>query len=201
MIFYGTNSSRLKNGKLNNVQCPNCENQTSMTYTVFGKYAYLYWIPVFPLGKTNILECDHCKRTYDLKELPEPVKRKFDLEKHTSIPFLHFSGLAIIAGIIGFIGYSNAKDKENTAIYINEPAVGDVYYMDSDTHGRYTSMKIRLVSSDSVFVAHNTYEIDRKSAIDEIDVPENYDLISVGYSKEEILSLYNDDTIYEISRD
>lgn len=39
MIFYGTNSSRLKDGQLPNVTCPNCKNQTSMTYTVFGKYA------------------------------------------------------------------------------------------------------------------------------------------------------------------
>ncbi len=85
MIFYGINSSKLKDGQLNNVTCSNCETQTAMTYGVFGKYFYLYWIPVFPLGKTNILECNSCKKTYKLKELPEQIKHKFKTEKHTGV--------------------------------------------------------------------------------------------------------------------
>ena len=51
MIFYGTNAKNIKNGKVINVQCPNCEQNTSMTYSVFGKYAHVYWVPFIPYKK------------------------------------------------------------------------------------------------------------------------------------------------------
>ena len=201
MIFYGTNSSRLKDGQLNNVTCPNCENQTSMIYSVFGKYAYIYWIPIFPLGKVNVLECNSCKRTFKLKELPEQIKHKFELEKHRGIPILHFSGLAIIVLAIAFFAYSGSKNKELDAKYIQAPAIGDVYSVLSDTNGQYTTMKVTDVSNDSVFVVYNDYEIDKRSAIYKIDKKENYTVYEGGYTKQEILSLYEDKTIYEIDRE
>ena len=37
MIFYGTNSSKIKKGQLRNITCPNCSNDVSMNYTVFGE--------------------------------------------------------------------------------------------------------------------------------------------------------------------
>ncbi|ULC58921.1 zinc-ribbon domain-containing protein [Flaviramulus sp. BrNp1-15] len=201
MIFYGTNSSRLKDGQINNVTCPNCENQTSMTYSVFGKYAYIYWIPIFPLGKVNVLECNSCKRTFKLKELPEQIKHKFELEKHRGIPILHFSGLAIIVLAIAFFAYSGSKNKELDAKYIQAPAIGDVYSVLSDTNGQYTTMKVTGVTNDSVFVVYNDYEIDKRSAIYKIDKKENYTVYESGYTKQEILSLYADKTIYEIDRE
>lgn len=201
MIFYGTSSSRLKDGQLSNVTCPNCENQTSMTYSVFGKYAYIYWIPIFPIGKTNVLECNSCKRTFKLSELSNQIKSKFELEKHKGVPLLHFSGLAVIATIIGFIMYSNSKDKENEAVYVTEPTIGDVYSIKSETPGHYSSMKVTKVTADSVFVLYNDYEIDRKSSIGEIDLEKNYTIQVDGYSKEEIVNLYKDELIYEIDRD
>jgi hypothetical protein len=201
MIFYGTNSSRLKDGQLPNVTCPNCENQTSMTYSVFGKYAYLYWIPVFPMGKVNILECNHCKRTYKLKELPEQIQRKFETEKHTGIPLLHFSGLAIIVLAIAYFAYSSSKHKEDEAVFIKTPAIGDVYSIKSESPGHFTTMKVTEVKNDSIYVVFNDYEIDKQSAIYKIDKASNYSDYTDGYTKEEIVSLYENKTIYNIDRD
>ncbi len=201
MIFYGTNSSRLKDGQLPNVTCPNCENQTSMTYSVFGKYAYLYWIPVFPMGKVNILECNHCKRTYKLKELPEQIQRKFETEKHTGIPLLHFSGLAIIVLAIAYFTYSSSKHKEDEAVFIKTPTIGDVYSIKSESPGHFTTMKVTEVKGDSIYVVFNDYEIDKRSAINKIDKASNYGDYTDGYTKEEIVSLYENKTIYNIDRD
>ncbi|MEP1488652.1 MAG: zinc-ribbon domain-containing protein [Algibacter sp.] len=200
MIFYGTNSSRLKDGKLNNVTCPNCENQTSMTYGVFGKYFYLYWIPIFPIGKTNVLECNSCKKTFKLEELSQQIKQKFELEKHSGIPFLHFSGLAIIACIVAYFSYSSSKHKELEAVYVKEPAIGDVYSMETESVGHYTSMRVSDITQDSIFVLFNDYEIDKKTGIDQIDKNENYTELKDGYTKEEIISLYDDKIIYAIKR-
>ena len=201
MIFYGSNSSRLKDGQLPNVTCPNCETHTSMTYSVFGKYAYLYWIPVFPMGKVNVLECNSCKKTYKLKELPEQIQRKFETEKHTGIPLLHFSGLAIILLIIAYFMYLDSKHKEAEADYIKAPAIGDVYSLPSQTPGRYTAMRVTSVTNDSIYVIFNDYEVEAKSGIDDIDIDENYGNYRDGYTKEEIVSLYNEETIYNIDRE
>ena len=201
MIFYGTNSSRLKNGQLPNVTCPNCENQTSMTYSVFGKYAYLYWIPIFPMGKVNVLECNSCKRTFKLKELPEQIQRKFETEKHTGIPLLHFSGLAIIALVIAYFSYTGSKHKEAEADYIKAPVIGDVYSIPSEASGQYTTMKVTSITNDSVYVVFNDYEIGEKSAIYKIDKDSNYTTYIEGYTKEEIVSLYDEKTIFNIDRE
>lgn len=200
MIFYGTNSSRLKDGQLQNVTCPNCDNQTSMTYAVFGKYAYIYWIPLFPMGKVNVLECNQCKKTYKLSELPEQIKKKFELEKHTGIPFLHFSGLAIIALVIGYFSYSSSRNEALNAEFIAEPAIGDVYSTNSDSPGQYTTMKVTTVTKDSIYVVLNDYEIDKKSAIDEIDINANYTTFTAGYTKSQISAMFTNKSIFEVDR-
>lgn len=202
MIFYGTSSSRLKDGRLNNVTCPNCQEQTAMNYSVFGKYAYIYWIPLFPLGKTNVLECNNCKKTYKLKELPEQIKHKFELEKHKGIPFKHFSGLAIIAAIVLWIIYSSARDKELSAEFIKEPKIGDIYRTEGSTSNRYTTSKVVSIENDSVFLIFNDYEVDMKSGINDIDIKANYSPSNTeGYTLKELQDLFKDDIIYQIDRD
>ncbi|TCK66892.1 zinc ribbon family protein [Winogradskyella wandonensis] len=202
MIFYGTNASRLKDGRLSNVTCPNCNKQTSMTYSVFGKYAYLYWIPVFPLGKTNVLECDNCKRTYKLKELPSQIQQKFELEKHRGIPLKHFAGSAILVALFAWIFYANAKDKENEAIYIKSPQVGDVYHTSGSNSGFYSTAKVTAIEADSIFVIFNDYEVDKKSGIKDIDKSSNYKIENTeGFKLEEIQKLYADEVIFKIDRD
>ncbi|MFS4482160.1 hypothetical protein ACKGJY_04035 [Hyunsoonleella sp. 2307UL5-6] len=201
MIFYGTNSSRLKDGQLPNVTCPNCENQTSMTYSVFGKYAYLYWIPVFPIGKINVLECNSCKRTFKLQELPEQIQRKFETEKHTGIPFLHFSGLAVIGLVIAYFSYSGAKHKEDEADYIKTPNIGDVYSIKAEAAGHFTTMKVTKIEGDSVFLVFNDYEIDKRSAIYKIDKSNNYTNSNDALTKEQLQFLYEEKEIFNIDRD
>ncbi len=201
MIFYGTNSSRLKNGQLRSVECPNCNEQTSMNYSVFGKYFYIYWIPIFPIGKENIIECNNCKKTFKLKELPQRIKDKFNLEKHSGIPLLHFSGLAIILLAIGYFSYAGAKNDEKEAEYIKTPAIGDVYSIKINESGYYTSMKVTNITSDSIFVILNDYETNKRSGIYKIDKNKNYTNALDGFTKEEIQALYSEEKIYAVDRD
>ncbi|WP_108869101.1 zinc-ribbon domain-containing protein [Aquimarina aquimarini] len=75
-LYFGTRSSRLKERKLQgNTTCPNCEIHNSFIATTFGKYFHVFWIPLFPLFKTTILECSHCKKSYHQKEIPVNINR------------------------------------------------------------------------------------------------------------------------------
>ena len=202
MIFYGSKASKIKEGTLSNTKCPDCEDGRSMRYTIFGKYAYLYWIPMFPIGKENILECNSCKRTYKLKELPNQVKEKFKLEKaDAKYPLWYFSGLAVLAVIIAFLVYSGKQNAENEKRYIEDPAVGDVYALETPQKGYYSTMKINKITTDSIFVIYNDVSIDKKSKTYKIDKPENYNTEFDGYSKTEIKSLFANGTIYDVDRD
>lgn len=200
MIFYGRRASTLKHGQIHNVTCPNCQNSTSMHYSIFGKYAHIYWIPTFPMGKENILECNHCKQTYKLKELPDQIKQKFELEKHSGVPIWHFTGLIIIACFIGLLTYNSHKDDLNKQAYSEHPEVGDVFSIKSETEGRFTCFKVHKVTGDSLFVVFNDYEIDKKYSIDEIDNYSNYTSEPEGYKISEIKALFDDGIIYDIDR-
>mgnify|MGYP006159239151 CR=1 FL=1 len=78
MIIYGTKAESIKSGKIINVQCPKCDENTSMNYSVFAKYAHLYWIPFIPYKKVSITECDYCKKTFESGELPQNIVKKLN---------------------------------------------------------------------------------------------------------------------------
>lgn len=201
MIFYGTKASNIKNGQVINVDCPHCETNTSMNYAVFGKYAHVYWIPFFPIGKTTVAECNNCKRTFEYSELPQPIQTKLDREKEkdgAKTPIWMFSGLGVIAVLVA-IGYVvSGQTEKKEAEYLKAPKVGDIYKFESNP-GFYSTMKVESVLKDSVHVLINDMETNKTSGINDIDKPENYKEL-YGYSKEQIRKMYKDNEIYEIER-
>jgi hypothetical protein len=201
MIFYGTRAKNIKNGQLPNVKCPNCETTTSMTYSVFGKYTHIYWIPFFPYGKVKVTECNNCKKTYEYKELPAEIQTKFDRENEKNPaknPVWFFSGLFIIAGLIGMgMYFSNQNETENKDFF-NNPAKGDVYHTTA-TNGYYTSMKIDSIGKDSIYFFVNEYETNKKSDVKNIDIDKNYKSV-YGFSKEDINQMFETEEIYDIER-
>lgn len=201
MIFYGTRASNLKNGKISRVTCPNCEQETSMTYSVFGKYAHIYWIPFFPYSKVTITECDQCKRTFEAKELPDNIKEKLRVESDRNpakTPIWQFSGLIIITALIGIGIYSSKQQKSDEISYLDKPEVNDLYEYKT-TSGYYSTMKVSKVTSDSVYFLLNDMETNKKSGINDIDKATNYNDTD-SYSKEELKQFYKEGVIYEINR-
>ena len=172
-----------------------------MTSSIFGKYAYIYWIPLFPIGKESIAECNHCKQTYRVNDLPQQIKSKFDLEKGASgFPIWYFSGLAIIAVLI-FGGIYTAKlHDDDVAKYINDPQIGDIYTLEGERSGYHSTMRIQEVTSDSVYALMSDYEYNTTSLSD-LDKDENYSGEIYSFSKEDILSLFAEEAIEDINRD
>jgi len=204
MIFYGTRGTKIKEGQINNVVCPNCDNLTSMSYGIYGRYAHLYWIPTFPIGKKTIIECNSCKKTYNVANLPQAIKTKFEFEKQGArTPIWYFSGVIVIVCIIGLISYSVAQDNVENSEQIANPLEGDVYRLQMDG-SYYSTMKVIKVTVDSVFVVYNDYETDQKSGISTIDVEKNYSESpesADSYTKEELQFYFEEGTIYDVDRD
>lgn len=201
VFYYGTKATNLRNGQIINVDCPNCNTNVSMIYSVFGKYGHLYLIPFFPIKKLTFAECNSCKKTFEQKELPAPIQQKLEREKEKNkvkTPIWMFSGLFLIAAIIGLVSYSSHQTDLDTASFIKDPKAGDIYYLDS-VEGYYTTLKINQVSKDSLTVFLNDMEIGSKTEMDKIDIDKNYTKKS-NISKKDMLKLYNEKKIYEVKR-
>ena len=205
MIFYGRNSGVIGNGQLRNVICPNCEKESAMTYSVYGKYAHLYWVPFFPMGRTNIVECNSCKATYDVKDLDQKIKDKFsqELERNpVKTPIKHFSMVGVIALIIVGVVINGFVEKNSSGDYAKNPKVGDIYYFETpELKGHYSTLKITKITTDSIFVMENNLEVDSKTNMDKVIVDKNYTIPS-SYSKKEMKDITKDlEVFFKITRD
>ncbi|HMI08312.1 MAG TPA: hypothetical protein VK528_12240 [Flavobacterium sp.] len=201
MIFYGTKARNIKNGKLRNVTCPECQTETTMTYSIFGKYAHVYWIPFFPIAKVTVIECDHCKKTFELKSLPETIKKKVEIEKDRDpvrTPVWFFSGTALVAVLICYGVYTSNRTEADEKIYIKNPKVGDVYSIKVDSNF-YSTYKVAEVRKDTLYVFVNDMQTDKMTAIDKIDIPKNYKE-QYAIARKAIEDLYKKEEIYEITR-
>jgi zinc-ribbon family len=202
MVFYGTKATNLKNGQIINIDCPSCETNATYKYSVFGKYAHIYWIPIFPISKITVAECNSCKKTYEFKELSESIKTKFQREKEKSpvkFPVWMFSGLFVITALVGFGVYTSNETDKNEAEFVKNPKVGDVYSIKvSDAH--FTCARVDKVDKDSIYLTDNDYETDKSTGIDAIDVSKNYTTEKEVLTKKEIQDAFKKEKIFAITR-
>lgn len=175
MIVYGYRSTHLKSAPLKNVKCPNCDSQNEMSVSVYGRHVHIFWIPLFPAGKTPVFECQHCHKGYKKKELGNDGQLAYSNFKSTvKTPLWKFSGLAIIALLIAFAGYSSKRDKEKMDELVLKPAMFDVYTFRTDQN-YYSTFRVLQVFQDSIYVNYNTLETSKKSDVKNIDIAKNYD--------------------------
>lgn len=112
-----------------------------------------------------------------------------------------------------FLNSCNLKTSKESAQYIIEPQVGDLYFIE-EVYGVFTVMKIASINNNSVsfnlsrFNKSMAREIDvsynslKYKTTQYLDQPDYYWADSLkNYSKSELIKLYDDKIIYEINRD
>ncbi len=201
MIFFGTKGSHLNSERKGGLKCDSCNEVTNHNISVYGKYGYLYWIPVFPMSKKVFSECTNCNITNDFDTMNEKLRfASADVKRNSKTPLWYWSGLAIIAILISIGYYYNAQHDKDVARYIQEPIVGDIIEYKVKETGYYSTLKIKLVTQDSIFVIPNNYETDKKSGISGIDKSKNYTTEPYSLGKNEIKNLFDKGLFYDINR-
>src|SRR6185369_8201835 len=100
MIVYGRKATQIAK-ELIVEKCPNCGTMNSVELYVFQKYAHVFWIPFFPIGKTAVSQCAHCKQSLKLKEMPLELRTAYDhVKQQAKTPIWTFSGLALVVVLI-----------------------------------------------------------------------------------------------------
>jgi hypothetical protein len=198
LFLIGTNDSNVKNGLLSGTKCPNCESMSTLSFSIFKKYVYVTLIPLFPVGKTVNIHCNHCDHYFDYEDLPEDIQEKLRNEKLKSSVWM-FSGSIVIALYLIYSFSNYWQEKDETSLLINTPAQGDVYNL-KFSNGYYSTMKIDKITKDSVYTTHNDYNAYLPYEVDDLDKAENYSDRKVNYSRKSLLELYKNDEIIKIRR-
>lgn len=137
MIIFGSNARKIGDFKVANSVCSYCEQERSQHISVFGKYAHIFWIPLFPIGKKAVAECTHCKRTIEQKEFSPTLKKLYQENKDKAKrPIWHWSGLGILGlliGLITIIGLTAEKDPRRELLTADQQLMIATPTMDNDS--------------------------------------------------------------------
>ena len=200
MIVFGSRAVELATTPLPNTCCPSCDTQGSLLLGVFRKHAHVFWIPMFPMGKTGVSQCQHCQHVMQASQMTGPVASQYQrLAENTQGPAWQWVGLFLVLILVGAGALLDARDKSNTAEYLAAPRAGDVYRFKQD-NGNYSTFRIESVVGDSLFINPNEYEVTRSTGFHEILDEENYADFTVGMVAEDLSLFYADEDLISITR-
>jgi len=199
MIIYGTRATHLKSVQLPNEVCPNCNTKGSIVMSAFNKYAHIFWIPFFSVGRTGGSQCQHCQQVLQPNAMPTFLRLQYDqLIGQTKIPIWSFSGLALVLVLIAFGAFQSGVDKENDRKYLAAPLKGDIYRFKTKENN-YTLIKVDDVTADSLLLLFNEYETDKMSSVYKLkDKPFG----EAGYwvDRKTVIAMYDSNKIYGVDR-
>jgi hypothetical protein len=200
MIVYGTKANLL--GKETVAEkCPGCGRINSVEIQVYQKYAHVFWIPFFPLGKTGVSQCQHCKQALKLKEMPDTLKNAwYNLKQQTKTPLWMFSGIALLVLLITVIVISGKQKDARNAKLILAPVEGDIF--EAKQGSNYTLYKVDGVVGDTVYILFHKYETNKLSGLRDLKSKGDADYINdpQPFLKKEIKQMFDDGKIIDIDR-
>lgn len=200
MIIYGSRATHLKSGHLPNSKCPCGETKGKMTTSVFGRHVHIFWIPIFPVGKKAVFECQQCHKGFKKKELGDDAKLEYKNFKSTvKTPLWKYSGLALIAILVGVGIYFSKQNDKLTTQYLENPAMYDIYTFKTESN-YYSTFKVVEVFEDSLYVNYNDYETDKISGIRKINLEKNYSNDIYVLTNNDIQAMFDKGQIRDIDR-
>jgi uncharacterized membrane protein len=97
MFICGTKSTRIIVEPLSE-ECLNCQTRHTMDLHIFQRYAHIFWIPLFPVGKYTVSQCNHCRQVLKDRQMPIALRAVCDkLRANAKTPVWTFAGIIIIA--------------------------------------------------------------------------------------------------------
>ncbi|MDR2147249.1 MAG: hypothetical protein LBE91_12395, partial [Tannerella sp.] len=198
IIFYGTREARLSTKVFEDRFCPYCGQKGTVTCTVFSKHAHVFWIPLLPVGKREVIWCTHCGHEFKHagETGPDLQKRIAAFSYRQKVPFWQWTGLLLLIAFIAntlIFGYLGARrETKNTELFIESPQVGDVYCVKYEKV--YTLMAIDSIENDSVFFIENKYTMSFKSEAIQLHRDAFYDHDYIyGYTHDELKEMFHED--------
>lgn len=161
MIIFGSNASLVKSEVIAE-PCIHCNNANCVEMKVLQKYAHFFWIPCFPIGKTALSICRHCKQVLKKKDMPETYKMAYqNLLPQSKTPAWTFAGLVLVLLLGGYIFYMQKKQDALFKELIAAPQKGDIYRV-KNAEGNYMLYKVSDIRGDTVFVLYSQTTVTKR---------------------------------------
>lgn len=104
LFLYGVRSSIIESYLVHLGRCASCNESANYRVTITGHYFHFFFVPVFPLWKSTVAECQQCRNLLKPKsyfpELQKSVYQHFQNNKIVKRPWWHSLGIIIIAGAV-----------------------------------------------------------------------------------------------------
>jgi len=167
---------------------------------VYQRYAHVFWIPFFPIGKTGVSVCGNCKQVLKLNQMPPILKMNYDnVKTRTRTPIWAFSGVfLIVLGVIA-ISISDKQKGEKVSRFIASPKKDDVFEIKLKDD-EYTLYKVKEVVKDTVYFYANKYQTSQETGLSDL-VGKEFDTgMSYGLPKSRLIEMNKNDEIIDIDR-
>jgi len=202
MIVYGRRATLVKTEHLFE-PCPNCRTTNSIQLSVLQRYAHVFWIPIFPIGKTGVSVCSNCRQVLKRDQMPATLRMSYDnLKTQAKIPIWHFAGtFLIVLGVIAVV-ISEKKTAQKVGKLILSPKQNDVFQIKLKDDA-YTLYKVKEVKGDTVYFFANKYETSQETGLDDLankgDTSFDHST-TYGFSKQMLVDMNKKDEIIDIDR-
>ena len=148
---------RIKRYVDNHIVCEKC-GRCEQKFSVYQEYFHIFAIPLFPFknSKTIASVCTHCGDKFNER------KKDYYVSK-TKTPWFLYSGWIVLAGFILTIIFAIKLSSQQTAEYVANPHIGDVFviHTDSDDNAAYSFLKIKNIYADTLEVMPNYFNYNR----------------------------------------
>lgn len=195
LFLFGIRVARIGNYIDNDQVCYPCK-AFEREIKVYRSYFHFCFIPVFPVGRKQIeIRCKNCGDETRVESL---VKQ---YETSTKTPFYLYSAVILFVGIAAFWFYWNKNTQKQKMVFVENPAVGDVYTITEEIKNgtNYSFLRIAGIKGDSVMTLHSDLQYSgfvSHLAEDDYFVKED----TVVYRRKELKEMLEKDEIYSIDR-
>lgn len=83
ILFFGTRPGKRREAPLPRALCPYCGQTGTLKAVLIPNYIHLFWIPVYRLRHMASVECSHCKKAYEGREMTPEMERAIEQLKPT----------------------------------------------------------------------------------------------------------------------
>lgn len=199
MIIYGVRTKQIAKETLID-KCPNCSTQYSVDLPIVQRYFHVFWIPFFPVGKSALSQCTHCKQVLKKSKMPATFLAAYqNLKSNAKTPIWMFSGIALLTILVVALIIGIRNDHERNKKYITDPKPGDVLEIRLN-YGQYTLYKIDKVTPDSVYVLTSEYESNKISGLRNIKQKGKsaYSDELTGFSMDDLKKMLDKDEVMDV---
>jgi hypothetical protein len=201
MLIYGWASKTLKTARFKGDKCSNCQSEERFII-VSASYAHIFWIPLFPYKKSLEIGCASCSQTYAAKNASDDLKGiAKKLKASVKTPWYLYSGLIIVALLIGLFVFQDFQQKQEYKSYLSQPQKDDIYTLydaEETTEYKYYLWKVIEVNGDSVNIAPNSFQYNMSPT--KLDQADGFYDIYYTYHKDYLINLFEEGALKQVQR-